>query len=478
MTARTVSEIYEEIKADIMAANPALCDWSLNSMNRVTTMPIAMQFQITEEKIERAANAQNPMTATGADLDELVRDRGLTRLEGSKAIGQVSFVRLTEALADIPIPIGTEIAASAVDGPLVIFVTTEAATLSSGTTSVDVHVEASDAGIRGNVRAGVVSIILGSLPLIDYVTNTLPFEGGTAEESDLELVQRYITTVSEYGRATVPTIKERLEALYNSDSESVVSEAIVYNMGSGDAVIVVDTTPSVENIEIVQDGIEDNLAAGVCSRGMLAAHLEDGDNQGDLGDAAGGKLWVRARVNITSADTFTVGYETSGGVSHTANFTVPSGTVIGQAVLGTLEDPTDQVASVPLPTYTGDFEYDVLIGYGAHPYLFLVPEKVEIDVTMTYTPTETASATLGEDIEAAIETFLGEYRIGDDVEFSDVYDAARIDPSTGMPFDGIDSVDTLSVTDGSSTITALGETITIEDDARVEAGDVTVTETV
>ena len=101
MTVRTVSEILEEIKLDTIAENPSLCDWSLNSMNRRRAIPIAIQIQKLEQRIEDAANAQMVQTATGKDLDELVKDRGLTRLLGAKAIGQVSFVRTTPATAEI-----------------------------------------------------------------------------------------------------------------------------------------------------------------------------------------------------------------------------------------------------------------------------------------------------------------------------------------------------------------------------------------
>ena len=79
--------------------------------------------------------------------------------------------------------------------------------------------------------------------------------------------------------------------------------------------VIVDTTPSEANVAAVQDGLEACLAGGVSSRGMLAARIKNGANAGNLGDAAGGQLWVRARQTITSQDTFTLSYLYQGGGS-------------------------------------------------------------------------------------------------------------------------------------------------------------------
>ena len=103
--------------------------------------------------------------------------------------------------------------------------------------------------------------------------------------------------------------------------EKIVREAKVYNKGHGDVEVVVDISPTDPNIDLVQDGLEACLAGGVSSRGMLAARIKNGANAGNLGDAAGGQLWVRARQTITSQDTFALSYHYQGGgsTSHTAN---------------------------------------------------------------------------------------------------------------------------------------------------------------
>lgn len=479
MAVRTVTEILEEYKLDIIAENPSLCDWSLNSMNRKRAIPIAIQIQKLEQRIEAAANAQMVQTATGKDLDELVKDRGLTRLEGARAIGQVSFVRTTPASADITIPSGTEVAAQDTDGAgPVYFSTVQAATLLTGNTSVDAIVEAVMIGTRGNVRAAAVSTITGGLAGVDYVTNPLPFVGGTDTESDADLRQRYILLTTKYGRATVPTMKEWLEAL-DSDGTKIVREARVYNKGQGSAEIIVDAVPDITNTALIENGIEECLAAGVCARGMLAAHIEAGANAGDLGDAAGGALWIMPKVNVTALDSFTFDYVTTASVTHTATVSVPAGTVEGTFIECTLEAEDDEVVSVPDPTYAGSFEYDVLIGYGTPPNMFLVPEKVDIDVAISYVANATPESDLSDLIQASIEAFLDDFMIGEELQFSDLYDAARMqylgDGLWGDRFYGIDEITVLTATDGASTIDALGEKITVDTDARIDPGTVVVT---
>lgn len=488
-TIRTLSEIMAEIEADTLAQNPSLCDWSLNSMNRKTNIPIAMQIQKVEQRIAALGDSQNVLTATGDDLEDLVADRGLTRLGGTKAVGQVVFTRQAAASADIVIPRGTQVMAQDTDGEGPVYFTTIAAvTLLTGTTSIAADVEASAVGVRGNVRAAGVASIPGGLAGIDAVTNPLAFTGGADEESDADLRQRYILVATEYGRATVPTMKEWLEAI-DDDGTLVVREAKVYNKGAGDIEVIADITASETNIDLVIEALEECVAAGVACRGMLAAHLEASANEGDLGDTAGGRLWVRVRSTvITTEDSFDLDYVNQDGATHTAAFVVPAGAVEGQCILGTLEEETDEVVSVPDTQgdpYAGSFIYDALIGYGdfgssdtSHPYLFLTPEKVGIDVTLTYIATATPESDLDDLIEASITALLDDYAIGEDLQFSDIYDACRMqylgEGEWGGRFEGIDEITSLTVTDGVSTITLLGEKITVEGDARIDPGDVAI----
>ena len=88
-----------------------------------------------------------------------------------------------------------------------------------------------------------------------YTTiRNLAFTGGADEESDADLRQRYILVATEYGRATVPTMKEWLEAI-DDDGTLVVREAKVYNKGAGDIEVIADITATEDNIDLVIEAL-------------------------------------------------------------------------------------------------------------------------------------------------------------------------------------------------------------------------------
>ena len=136
--------------------------------------------------------------------------------------------------------------------------------------------------------------------------------------------------------------------------------------------------------------------------------------------------------------------------------------------------------SVNTPSCSGSFDYDALIGYGVPPLLFITPELVTITVNMTYVATDTPESNLADLIEASITAFLADFAIGEELQYSDLYDAARIQylggGKWGSKFEGIDEVTSLTATDGTSTIAQLGQKIVVEDDARIDPGEINADE--
>jgi uncharacterized phage protein gp47/JayE len=112
---------------------------------------------------------------------------GVYPKDAVKATGQVTFTGTDGTV----IPLGTEILTNDVDP--IIFVTTEQKTITGGTATV--AAEAKVAGINGNVAAGKITIVGGTISGITSVTNALPFDGGTDIESDEALLNRYLEKV-------------------------------------------------------------------------------------------------------------------------------------------------------------------------------------------------------------------------------------------------------------------------------------------
>jgi uncharacterized phage protein gp47/JayE len=141
--------------------------------------------------------------ATGSSLDFLAALIGYTRIAARKATGTVTFSMSTPATEDITIPSGTRVATA---DESVVFKTTEVAILQAGQTSVDVTIEAVEAGSAGNVAANTITKIVDPVSGIESVTNANPTENGRDAETDEEFRYRIKATIQSLGKATLDAI--------------------------------------------------------------------------------------------------------------------------------------------------------------------------------------------------------------------------------------------------------------------------------
>ena len=88
--------------------------------------------------------------ATGESLDKAVALLGIRRKPATRATGIVTFRRSTPATSDIIIPAGTRVATA---DESIVFRTTQAVTLTAGSTSVDAPIEAVEPGSAGKCKS-------------------------------------------------------------------------------------------------------------------------------------------------------------------------------------------------------------------------------------------------------------------------------------------------------------------------------------
>lgn len=139
----------------------------------------------------------------------------------------------------------------------VYFVTTEEGTIANG--QVTVPAEAEKGGADGNVPAGAITLHVGNIVGVASVINEVPFEGGTDEESDESLMQRY------FERVSMPATSGN-KWHYRQWAKEVpgVSDAKVYPGWNGIntiKVVILDEdkrTPSQTLLDNVYSYIEDN----------------------------------------------------------------------------------------------------------------------------------------------------------------------------------------------------------------------------
>lgn len=136
---------------------------------------------------------------SGGTLDTYLGNFGFARQQAVAASGIVTFSTTSPSTSDILIPQGTQVNANVpnADFPDLTFVTIAAATLSNGTTGVDVAVQCTTPGTVGNVPANSVTGFSGlqSVPGITSITNNDPMTGGVDLETDAQLKVRFQNTL-------------------------------------------------------------------------------------------------------------------------------------------------------------------------------------------------------------------------------------------------------------------------------------------
>lgn len=476
--ARTEAEISLALKNYQIANHPRLRDFTPLSVLTQLNGAMASQVRYVEQQNDAVAVSLSIWTATGEKLDKLIKDRLLDgRYTGDCATGVLTFSRLNAAEADFFIPAGTRVAAPNDLGESVVFETTEDGTLLTGQTSVDIAAKCTQSGILGNAPAGTINKLLPAITGIERAVNLLDFTGGTEAETDEELRDRYVLAGVLPGTATLLMVQEHLNALEK------VRESKVWSREEGDVDVICDYTDGIAaNSNDIDNCLEANLAAGAVSRGILTATLAP--NAFSLGDCYGGKIWIRARQHITANLNFQLTYLDNQGRTRTATVTTSAITPRGTAFLATLQAPTDRAVVVTASTYAGSSKMDVLLGMGVYPRLYNLPEHVPVAVAITLRVTETPETGLSDNIEASIKAFLNSFKIGISMDWSDLFkvvnnlfvsNGADGEVTVGRAFQGIDAITALSATATGQTADGLNEVIDVEDDARIEAGEVNVT---
>ncbi|MHC0023226.1 baseplate J/gp47 family protein [Enterobacter vonholyi] len=169
-------------------------------------------------------------TCSGADLDAWFADFGFYREPAVSATGNVTFSRFTATNAAL-IPTGSQVQST--DGTQSFLVVADTlnpaydATQSgyvvpASTASVTVPVSAVTAGSAGNASANTVTVIVGSIPGIDTVTNASSFTNGANAESDDAARTRFQLWVASLSKATKSAIEYAISSVQQGVSYQVV----------------------------------------------------------------------------------------------------------------------------------------------------------------------------------------------------------------------------------------------------------------
>lgn len=145
-------------------------------------------------------------TSQGDDLKSWYADFGFDMLGAEKAVGIVTFSRFSTDGA-VTIPAGSIVQTA--DGSQQ-YTTDAVASMAAGVSSADVHVTAVTGGAAGNAAAGQVTVIVGSMPGVDTVTNATAFVGGVDDEKDDDSRPRFRRWLAGLSKATDAAIRSAI----------------------------------------------------------------------------------------------------------------------------------------------------------------------------------------------------------------------------------------------------------------------------
>lgn len=213
---RTTEQIYQEIKSSLTDKITKLSNFTENSFNYVFTQSYASQLR--ELELQAVASqlsgyidyadgnlTQSDLQELGlesfvddpdeinkymsdSNLDELVREVGVTRRGGDFATGEAEF---TTQLDETVIPENTVVTTSSDGGDTLEFETTERLVVPEGiTNSKEVTIQALQSGEDHNLPEGSIIRVKSPPVGVKGVINTNQTSGGTEEETNDELRAR------------------------------------------------------------------------------------------------------------------------------------------------------------------------------------------------------------------------------------------------------------------------------------------------
>lgn len=236
---QSFTTIVNNAVAAIQGAAATLIDLTVGSILRATTEATALIALWLQGIALQIASLNRFATSSGADADSFGADFGFYRLEGVNASGSVTFARFTPTL-QATIPIGTIVQTG--DGTVkyqVIADTTQSAynsgleayVIGASITSCTATIEALNAGIAGNVAAGLINTIAASIPYVDTVTNPAGFINGADEEDDANYKARFVLYLASLADGTIAAVINAVVSLQQGAS-CTVTENTAYAGGA------------------------------------------------------------------------------------------------------------------------------------------------------------------------------------------------------------------------------------------------------
>lgn len=202
-TPKSRAEILQDLKGLVIAQSP-LTDVVPGSVLSNLLNAFATELSATESSILAVREGFSLQNAYGAELDERVAELppvGITRLSAAPASGAVLRVTRSSSAAQLVLPAGSEFSS---DNGTTYFTTLDNTFAAGQTTLTGVYCVSTTTGGQTNADVGAITNIVSAPDSILSVTNDLPLNNGSDEESDDSLRSRAMLYLSSLSK-TLPS---------------------------------------------------------------------------------------------------------------------------------------------------------------------------------------------------------------------------------------------------------------------------------
>lgn len=249
------SELFSQIIDSMLDRLPANIDTRESSVAYALLAPVAAELErfyieaADEDRQSFLVDADGNATAVGDRIDRRVREFGIVRKDGSLATTTLTLTAETPTF----VPAYSQFSTS--DSEPIVFETQIDVTATP--TGAPVLAQATESGVNTNVAAGEVNTVLGELANVLTVTNAANAIGGTDEESDEDLIDRFLSYMQRQATSGNAAHYERWATEVSGIREARVTP--VWNGAGTVKVVLISETggsPTPSKVTEVRDYIE------------------------------------------------------------------------------------------------------------------------------------------------------------------------------------------------------------------------------
>jgi len=124
-------------------------------------------------------------------------------------------------------------------------------------------------------------------------------------------------------------------------------------------------------------------------------------------------------------------YQEPNGTTKEGMAIIPGGSPAGTTVQATLDAEFPDAIKILGSIYAGIPSFDIFMGKGTYPRLWVAPELQAVDIALELVLTATPEVGLLESIQDSLEAKLDSYKIGEDLEYADLVKFIYVDFATG-----------------------------------------------